>query len=43
MSFKFNVTFIDLQHLYNHSVASRCSVKKVFLEFSQNSQKKHLC
>ena len=25
------------------AVDQRCSVKKVFLEFSQNSQEKHLC
>ena len=31
--------FIESQHLHNsEAVAQRCSVKKVFLEISQNSQ-----
>ena len=28
---------------YSEAVARRCSVKKVFLKISQNSQQKHLC
>ena len=39
MNFEFDVMFIELQHLHNpEAVAQRCSVKKLFLEFSQNSQ-----
>ena len=39
MNFEFDVMFIELQHLPNpEAVAQRCSVKKLFLEFSQNSQ-----
>ena len=28
---------------YTEAVAERCSLKKVFLEISQNSQEKHMC